>query len=148
MQAKGLFGAIGPSESMTFRIAPPFYRHPLFLASGALWLVMTLGWAGAFWRRERRALALLTERDSYFRMLIENASDLNSVVDQEGRVQYQSPSSFAFLGYTSYERHGKTMFELVHRDYYNASLALVRSAWINPGATLAQTLHLRPTARP
>lgn len=143
VQAKGLFGAIGPSESMTFRIAPPFYRHPLFLASGALWLVMTLGWAGAFWRRERRALALLTERDSYFRMLIENASDLISVVDQEGRVQYQSPSSFAVLGYTSDERQGKSMFELVHSDDYNAARDLVRSAWLNPGETRAQTLRVR-----
>jgi PAS domain-containing protein len=101
-------------ESVAFRIVPPFYRRPLFLALGALWLALSLAWAGVFWRRERRARTTIAEREAYFRSLIENASDLISVVDQTGQIQYQSPSSLAILGYSPEERVGRSMFELLH----------------------------------
>lgn len=142
VQAKGLFAALGPTESVAFRIVPPFYSNPVVLGVGAAWLLAMMLWAGALWRRERKALALLTERE-YFRSLIENSSDLITVVDQMGKIQYQSPSVHTVLGYQREEREGGLMFDLLHPDDVHVSQAAMQAAFLEPGSSQTHTVRLR-----
>ena len=59
VQAKSLFGAVDtPGRHTTFQIAPPFYRHPLFLTALLLWLGSLAGLGISYWRKQRH---LLTE---------------------------------------------------------------------------------------
>lgn len=54
--------------------------------------------------------------EQHFRSLVENASDLISILDGDGTVRYASPSHERVLGYRPEELIGKSAFELVHPD--------------------------------
>lgn len=67
----------------------------------------------ARFRKERVERALrLSER--YFRSIIENTTDLVSIMDASGIVQYHSPSVQSVLGYDVEEMLGRSALELVH----------------------------------
>ena len=66
---------------------------------------------GALRRRQE-----ITEREEYFRALIEQAQDIIAVVDAAGAIRYASPSASRLLGYAPGELMGLLMVELVHPD--------------------------------
>jgi len=62
------------------------------------------------------SLSPLHEGESLFRLLIENVSDIVTVVDAEGILHYESPSVERLLGYKPEELTGKNVFEYIHPD--------------------------------
>jgi two-component system sensor histidine kinase/response regulator len=64
---------------------------------------------------EQRNLQL-QRGEQYFRSLIENGSDVITILDEHGTVRYDSPSLSRALGFVSTERVGRDVFELVHPD--------------------------------
>jgi two-component system cell cycle sensor histidine kinase/response regulator CckA len=58
----------------------------------------------------------LFQEEERFRALIENSSDLITVVDRRGIGQFQSPSCWRTMGYRPEELEGKNAFDLVHPD--------------------------------
>jgi PAS domain S-box-containing protein len=54
--------------------------------------------------------------DELFRALIENASDIITILDGEGTIRYQSPSVERVLGYKPHELIGSDMADLLHPD--------------------------------
>ena len=64
---------------------------------------------------EQRNLAL-QRGEQYFRSLIENASDIITILDESGITRYDSPSVTRVLGYMPGERIGRSVFELLHPD--------------------------------
>jgi two-component system, cell cycle sensor histidine kinase and response regulator CckA len=58
----------------------------------------------------------LYQREMRFRLMIEHASDLITLLNLEGIVRFQSPSLERVLGYPPAERIGRSAFELVHPD--------------------------------
>ena len=58
----------------------------------------------------------LHQRERRFRMLIENASDVTSVISGETTIRYQSPSSERVLGYLPEEMLGRNWLDYVHPD--------------------------------
>jgi two-component system cell cycle sensor histidine kinase/response regulator CckA len=58
----------------------------------------------------------LSRRESYFRALIENISDVVSILDEDGIVRYESPAIKPVLGYQPEELVGKCSFDLIHPD--------------------------------
>jgi PAS domain S-box-containing protein len=63
-----------------------------------------------------RARDALRSREEHFRSLIENASDIITILDPEGRIRYESPSVERLLGYKPEELIGKNIFEFVRED--------------------------------
>jgi len=51
-----------------------------------------------------------------YEALVDNTTDLITLVDEEGEVLYQSPSSERVLGYDPEEAVGNNVFDLVHPD--------------------------------
>lgn len=83
-----------------------------------VWVSIALGLVGAV---AAIGMALLlkrigTQQAVQFRSLVHNASDLITVLDQEGRVQYQSASAEHVLGVPGSELLGANLTELVHPD--------------------------------
>ena len=66
---------------------------------------------GALRRRQE-----ITEREEYFRRLIEQAQDIIAVLDAAGTIRYASPSVFRLLGYAPEELIGLLLVEMVHPD--------------------------------
>jgi PAS domain S-box-containing protein len=58
----------------------------------------------------------LRRREEHFRRLIEHASDLITVVNGQGIIRFQSPSSERILGYRPEEMVRRNALELVHQD--------------------------------
>ena len=58
----------------------------------------------------------LEERENRFRALIQNSSDIIRVLDQNGRITYESDSAQRILGYSSEYMIGKDPREFIHPD--------------------------------
>jgi PAS domain S-box-containing protein len=81
----------------------------------------------------RENLRLLNESaaravETRLRSLLEGTSDLVVVLDGEGRVRYQAPSSQALLGYPAGELAGQPLLGLVHPDGRGQAAAALREA--------------------
>ncbi|MDQ3321127.1 MAG: PAS domain S-box protein [Acidobacteriota bacterium] len=59
---------------------------------------------------------LFRESDSYFHSLIENVSDIISILSDDGIILYESPAIEQILGYKPDELIGTNAFELIHPD--------------------------------
>jgi PAS domain S-box-containing protein len=64
----------------------------------------------------KSAAAQLRRSEQLFRALTENALDVITILDQGGRVLYESPAVTSMTGYTPAELTGKHVFDLVHPD--------------------------------
>jgi PAS domain S-box-containing protein len=58
----------------------------------------------------------LVKSENYYRSLIENSSDIISILNPEGKVLYKSPSHFSILGYTNEELTGTNALDFIHED--------------------------------
>ncbi|HAF30030.1 MAG TPA: hypothetical protein DCG75_13400 [Bacteroidales bacterium] len=58
----------------------------------------------------------LLESEEYFRTLIENSSDVISIIDINGNIRYESPSHHKVLGYKTGELLNRNAFEFVHPE--------------------------------
>ncbi len=63
-----------------------------------------------------QAIAALRDSEELYRLITENTRDLITLLDQEGRCVYVSPSCSSILGYAPVELIGATMNEIVHPD--------------------------------
>ncbi len=80
-----------------------------------------------------RTLRILGESEKRFRSLVQNASDIITVLDAQGTIHYASPSIERLLGYSAVNLVGQNAFELIHPN----DLERVRSIFVgitkNPG---------------
>jgi PAS domain S-box-containing protein len=86
-------------------------------------------------RTRQRLEEELIKSELWFRSIIQNASDIIRVIDKNGIIVYDSPSSARILGYPEGYTIGKTPFEFIHPEDGD----LVRGAFLevlsctNPG---------------
>lgn len=85
----------------------------------------------------------ISESERRFRALIENSSDVVSVIDAGGIVRYTSPSATRILGYSIDEHVGRTAFELVHPDDLAEAAAAYHRLLGQPGASVTATMRIR-----
>src|SRR2546425_696349 len=85
----------------------------------------------------------LRRSEEYFRLLIENASDVIIVLNSDGTVRYQSPSAERVLGYKPEDAIGKSGFEFIHPDDLPNVTNAFADAIKSPGATLSIEMRAR-----
>jgi diguanylate cyclase (GGDEF)-like protein/PAS domain S-box-containing protein len=73
----------------------------------------------------QRVEAELAQSEAQFRSLIQNSSDIITILDAEGLIRYQSPSAERILGYSTGEILGKAHSIFVHPE----DIARVRQAF-------------------
>ena len=79
-----------------------------------------------------RDLSERRQRERRFQALVEESNDVISVVDADGRFQYQSPSIERILGYGPEETIGDLAWEYIHPDDREAVMATFEEWLPNP----------------
>jgi PAS domain S-box-containing protein len=93
-------------------------------------LLLTLGDITKYKHTE----AELEASEKRLRAWIENSSDLITIVDLDGIIQYQSPSAQRLLGYAQEELLGKSAFHFVHPDDLESMTAYLTEIMQTPGS--------------
>lgn len=91
------------------------------------------------YRLERR----LRASEERFRLLIENAQDLITVLAPDGTIYFQSPSVRGILGYEPEELLDRVAFDFVHPDDLDGMMEAFNRVLQEPGRPLCQELRFR-----
>lgn len=83
----------------------------------------------------RWAETALHESEQRFRSLIENATDIIVILDQDGIFRYCSPSAKRVLGYALQDVVGRSATEFVHEEDTALILQVLGQAVANPGVS-------------
>jgi diguanylate cyclase (GGDEF)-like protein/PAS domain S-box-containing protein len=89
---------------------------------------------------------LVTEhvvQETRFRSLVQNSSDVITVVDERGKIQFMSPAVERVFGWLPDESVGMHITDIVHRDDAAAVSAFMESLHVQDGATAPRPLILR-----
>lgn len=74
-------------------------------------------------RDREQAETALRHSEEHFRTLIENSSDIITILNAKGKILFESPSIERMLGYESEELVGRNVFDLVHPNDLQEVLA-------------------------
>ena len=91
----------------------------------------------------KEAEEALRRAEERFRPLVQNSSDVVTLLDTEGTVSYDSPSIERTLGYSVTERVGRSAFELVHDADADRARNLFAESLRSPGIPLSAELRMR-----
>ena len=105
-------------------------------------VIGTVGYARDVTER-KRAAEQLKRSEERFRSITENAFDMISLLDSEGRYLYCNPSYRTCLGYEPEELLGKAAFDLVHPDNLPAIRKMFAEGVGKAGGTHRFTARLR-----
>jgi PAS domain S-box-containing protein/putative nucleotidyltransferase with HDIG domain len=86
--------------------------------------------------QRKKAEEALRTSEEYYRTLIENAWDAIAIVNAEGTMLYESPSSARIMGYEPEEIVGKNLAEFVRPEDVAANLDMFRRFRTDPGSTV------------
>jgi PAS domain S-box-containing protein len=83
---------------------------------------------------------LIKAREEHFRALIENAHDITTIIDAEGRIKYTTPAFRRVLGYDPTEVIGRTVFEFYHPEDAERDRPVLEEVVAKPG-TVGRSQH-------
>ncbi|MDX1583461.1 MAG: PAS domain S-box protein [Thermoanaerobaculia bacterium] len=89
------------------------------------------------------ATARLEESEARFRAVVENISDVISIVRPDGTIRYASPASSVTLGYDPEELVGRNLFDPVHPDDRFRAQQIFRREVDNEGPRQHETVRFR-----
>jgi PAS domain S-box-containing protein len=90
-----------------------------------------------------RARETLRRREEHFRSLIENASDIITILEGNGLIRYESPSVERLLGYKPEELIGKNIFDFVREDDLPKVIPVFTEEFPNPDSTRSVEFRFR-----
>ena len=79
--------------------------------------------------------AHLEARDDLFRLLLENALDIITILDPDGTIRYESPAALRILGWEPLELEGHRVCEFMPEEDAARAIALLQRLHGTPGAT-------------
>ena len=85
----------------------------------------------------------LQQRDDIFRVLLENALDIVTIVGIDGTVRYQSPSVRQILGYDADEMLGRSALDFMPAEDAARAVTILRELAERPRGTASLELRLR-----
>ena len=141
----GLVGVLSPHDVFDHEEA---WASPLEWAAIHAFFVLAMSAVSVFsWRliedSNRLARLELETSERRFRALIENSSDVITIVDPAGSVLYDSPSSARLLGWKPQERVGSSGLDDVHPDDLERAVEVLGLVAADRGATHQVELRLR-----
>jgi two-component system NtrC family sensor kinase len=77
----------------------------------------------------------LEARDDLFRILLENALDIITILNPDGTIRYESPAVLRILGWEPHELEGHRAFEFMPEEDAARAIVLLENLVAKPGAT-------------
>ncbi len=90
-----------------------------------------------------RASGLSKEGELWLLAVVQNTSDVVTIVEADATVRYVSPSIECMLGYLPHERVGRSCFDLLHPDDLPRAKSTFAEALRRPGHTLVLGVRIR-----
>jgi diguanylate cyclase (GGDEF)-like protein/PAS domain S-box-containing protein len=121
-------------------------RGSVLLLVGSMALALLAMLYAAFTTTARwltRRSELLLRSEQRFRSLVQNAADVNKIVDSDGVITYESPAVQHVLGYRPAERVGTSALALIHPTDQAWARQLLADVTQTPGAQLAGEVRIR-----
>jgi PAS domain S-box-containing protein len=91
----------------------------------------------------KQAREALRQKEEYFQLLIENSSDIITVIDVKGEILYDSPSVERILGYRHGDLVGQNIFHFVHPDDTAHLMGIVKKGSEELGKTIVVEFRFR-----
>lgn len=85
----------------------------------------------------------LRKSEEHFRRMIENASDLITIMEPDGTIRYQSPAVKRLLGYRTDELIGHVAFDYIHPDDLQPTLERWQRLLSEPNEPVLAEFHFR-----
>ena len=126
-----------------FGLLGAYARDRREFTSSEVLFVQAVGHVLATSIERARAEETVRTSEEHFRSLIENASDIVTVLGDDGILRYVSPSVERLLGYRAAELLGRTAFDFMHPDDLLHVLDAVQSAIADPGTTHSAEFRFR-----
>jgi diguanylate cyclase (GGDEF)-like protein/PAS domain S-box-containing protein len=140
-------GVPGVHEAGQFRVrhSDGSYRHFETTATNLLDVPSVQGIVHNSHDISERVLAedALRQSEERFRSLVQNASDLITVIDADTTIRYQSPSIEHVLGHDAASMLGKRLTDLIHIDDVARTLSVLHNAMRDPGARTSADMRVR-----
>ena len=98
---------------------------------------------GAIVTRQKKTEEVLRQSEKRFRALVTHSLEEISLVDPDGTLTYESPTSRRPLGYPPDSFVGHSLFDLFHPDEQAAAAGLLEQIMKNPGSSQEALFRLR-----
>lgn len=124
-------GSRFPCEISVWRVSLPGQAHPLLTA-----IIRDI-------TARKEAEEELTRSESRFRTLIENASEVITILDAQAVVRFESSSVERMLGYRPSELIGSNAFSLVHPEDWQRTVSIFDDVIQKPGSIRRSEFRVR-----
>lgn len=84
-----------------------------------------------------KALEQIKESENRFRDLVQNSSDIITILDKNGIIKYESPSFYRIFDYEEKNIMGQNAFSMIHPDDIEKVQLKFLNLIANPGATVS-----------
>jgi two-component system NtrC family sensor kinase len=91
----------------------------------------------------REVYERLQARDDLFRLLLENALDIITILDTDGTIRYESPAVLRILGYEPHELEGRSAFEFMPDEDVQKAGSLLERLRVASGTTATLEFRFR-----
>jgi PAS domain S-box-containing protein len=118
-----------------------YSAHPREFSGPDVLFVQALAHVLATALERARVEEALRKSEEHFRSLTENASDIVTILGDDGIIRYTSPSVERLLGYNTSELLGRNAFEFIHPDDLAPVMEALADAIQKPGTP--QTAEFR-----
>ena len=123
-------------------ITNPFASTPLADVSRVVVFVGMAVVVSFLDRQRRRAEDRLRVREHHLRQLVENTSDIITILRADGTIDYESPSAERVTGHAPETLLGKNVFDFIHPEDHTAASAALAKLLATPGMT-SEPLEIR-----